>query len=165
MNFSFKDERLNKRANSIFQKLKRDPRMSFPQMFNESKELEGFYRFFNNSRIDLDEIRDAIISETKRTMDYGDEVIAIHDTTHVGPSAKASSIKEFQRSNGFFAHVSILLDGGSLKRIYGPGAVHVWSRIKKRVKPRSTGEQDRWLKNMNEVEAGFFWDQTYTCYR
>lgn len=154
MNFCFKDERLNKRANSIFSKLKRDPKLSFPQMFNRSEELEGFYRFFNNSRIELDEIKDAIISETKSKMNCV-EAIAVHDTTHVGPASKASTIDEFQMSNGFFAHVSILVDSQSLRRIHGTGAIHIWSRVKKRKKKNSTGEQYRWVNHVNEMEADF----------
>jgi len=153
--FSFKDERLNDRGAYCFSKLKRDPSLSFPQIFNRPKELQAFYRFINNNRTEMDDIKDAIFSNTKQALQGCREAIAIHDTTHIKPSAKAPKIEEFKEGNGFFAHVSLLVDGASLKRIHGPGGLHIWNRVKKNARTGEAKEFNRWLKQVDQLEADF----------
>lgn len=154
MEFSFKDERLNDRGTFCFSKLLSRPSMSFPQLFSEQKDLQAFYRFINNDRVEVDEIKDAIFSNTKSGLGEISEALAIHDTTHVGPYAKAPSIKEFKESNGFFAHVSLLVSAENFKKVHGPAGLHLWNRTKLKNK-KTPKELTRWLKQVNQVEADF----------
>lgn len=155
ISFSLGDERLNDRASYCFSKLRGRPGMSFPQLFKQPGDLQAFYRFINNDGVEMDDIKDAILSDTKARLNDRAEAIAIHDTTHVGPSSKSGNIEEFKLSKGFFAHVSLLVDSTSLKRIHGPAGLHVWNRTKKRIKKGATGEFNRWLKQVDQVEADF----------
>lgn len=153
INFSFDDERLNDRGEFCFSKLRKQPALSFPQQFNQPKELQAFYRFINNVRVGTDEITDSVVSNTKVSVGGMKTAIAVHDTSHVSPSAKAGKIEEFKFSKGFFAHVSLIVDSSSLKRIHGVGGLHIWNRSKKRAAKGKTGEFDRWLNQVNQVEA------------
>jgi hypothetical protein len=154
MEFSFSDERLDCRADFCFSKMLMSPSLSFPQLFNEQKDLQAFYRFINNDHVKTDDIKDAIFSNTKSRLGEVSEALAIHDTTHVSPLAKAPNIEEFKTSKGFFAHVSLIVDSNNLKKIYGPAGLHLWSRKKRKTK-EPTGEFVRWIKQVNQVEADF----------
>lgn len=153
MEFSFRDERLNDRARFCFSKFLKRPALSFPQQFNEQKELQAFYRFINNGHVDLNDIKDAIFSNTKSFMKERSEAIAIHDTTHISPTSKLEDIDDFKKGKGFFVHLSLLVDSTSLKRIHGPGALHIWNRVK--ASKRKEKEITRWLNQVDQTEADF----------
>lgn len=158
IDFKLGDERLNQRGQYCLTKLLQEPTLSFPNIFSQSKELQGFYRFINNSSFESDDLKEAIFSETKRNLVGCSEAIAIHDTTQVKLLSKALNIPEFEFNKGFFAHLSLIVDAGESRQIYGAGGLRLYSRMGKVLTKGSTGEQHRWLDQAKEVEQAF--DQT-----
>lgn len=150
--FQLSDERLSDRAQFCFEKMRLSPSLSFPQIFSGAGELQGFYRFMSNSKTEVRELTNSVIEHTRSKLGSCKRAIAIHDTTNVKPSAKAVAIPEFVNGKGFFAHTSLLIDRSQVKRVYGAGAVHLWSRSAKR---GYSGEQLRWLEAVQKVESDF----------
>lgn len=147
--FNFKDTRLNERGAFCLNKMSLAPNLSFPAIFDKTKKLEAFYRFINNERIDVSEIKESIINDTKSKLSGQKEALAIHDTTHVIPISK-KEIDEFQRSRGFFAHLSLLISADKTNEIYGAAGLHMWNRSEEQKIYES--EADRWLEQVNEVQ-------------
>jgi hypothetical protein len=126
-----------------------DPSLSFPAIFEKTKELEAFYRFINNERTDVEEMKQSIFNETLSKLTGIKEAIVIHDTTHVSPSSK-DKIVEFQKKRGFFAHLSLLVSNERTKQIYGAAGLHIWTRSEKQKIYAS--EADRWIEQAKKVE-------------
>lgn len=147
--FNFKDARLNERAAFCLNKMSLAPNLSFPAIFDKTKELEGFYRFINNENTYVGEIKESIINETKSKIIGLKEALAIHDTTHVIPISKRE-IDEFQKSRGFFAHLSLLVSTDKTKEIYGAAGLHMWNRSEE--KKVYDSEADRWFEQARTVQ-------------
>jgi hypothetical protein len=152
MEFLFHDERLNRRAQLCFSKLAESPAESFPQVFSRSDQLQGFYRFINNDRVDIKSLIDSVTNQSRLNMTGSLEAIAIHDTTHVNPSGK--NIEVFEKGGGFFAHLSLLVNSANLKQIYGAGGLHIWARPKHK-KVGAKSERDCWFDQVDVVENEF----------
>jgi len=147
--FTFKDTRLNQRGSFCISKISEDPGLSFPNIFEKPSELEGFYRFINNPKVDCESINQSIFNETLSKLTGKKEAIVVHDTTHVVPSSK-SEIEEFQKSRGFFAHLSLLINSEQTKQIYGAAGLHIWNRSEK--KKIYDNEVYRWIEQVKKVE-------------
>jgi hypothetical protein len=154
LEFQFGDERLNMRAEHCFSMLRQDPGVSFPQAFKSSGELQGFYRFIHNPKVEVEELKRSIVDQTRSHIGERKKVLALHDTTHVRPTPKAESIEEFKQSKGFFVHLSLLIDAANTKQIFGMGAAQLWSRRGKKQRGE-TGESQRWFDQVKSVEDDF----------
>lgn len=155
IDFNLGDERLNQRGQYCLSKILQEPTLSFPDIFNQSKELQGFYRFINNSSFTSSELKESIFEETKNNIASCSEAIVIHDTTQVKLPSKSLEIPEFKFSKGFFAHLSLIVDAGKSRHIYGAGGLRLYSRTGKRITKGSTGEQHRWIEQAKQVELDF----------
>jgi len=111
-------------------------------------------KFSDNPRTEVKELREAVIEQTRLKLAKCKMAIAIHDTTLVKPTAKSSSIDEFRYNKGFFAHASLLINPDDTKEIFGIGAVHLWSRLRK-LPIRTTGEHARWLDQVKRTQENF----------
>src|ERR1041384_164884 len=77
------DERLNRRLESIVATLATGPDKSFPQLFTSQAELEAFYRFVRNPRVDLSTLVAGHFEQTRERATSLKTAIAVHDTTEL----------------------------------------------------------------------------------
>ena len=75
------DARLTTRLTQIAQAISVDPSAGFPLLMGSDADLEGFYRFVNNQRIDAEQILAPHVSATLDRCASAREVLVVHDTT------------------------------------------------------------------------------------
>jgi hypothetical protein len=160
------DPRLRRRAQLIAARLAERPELSFPKIFEDARELEGFYRFLRNDHVEAHELLAPHVANTVgRIKETGGPVLCVHDTTTFTFDGRQNlGIIEGSR-RGFLAHCSMAfgLDGTSL----GALRVHTWQRDESKPSPtklRKQGmsqeslvnmasEMDRWGESIVAVEA------------
>lgn len=78
----FGDARLSKRAVKTAELLMRHPGGTLPQKLNAEADLDGFYNFANNSKVNHDNVLIGHIQHTRQRMENSPGVkLVIHDTT------------------------------------------------------------------------------------
>jgi len=159
------DPRLGRRARLIASRLAERPGLSFPKVFEDSRELEGFYRFLRNDHVDAQDLLAPHALNTVERIKAVGVALCVHDTTTFTFDGRQNlGIVEGSR-RGFLAHGSVAfgLDGMPL----GTLRVHTWQRDESRPTPtklRKQGkaqevvaempsEMDRWGESIAAVEA------------
>jgi hypothetical protein len=156
------DQRLNARLQKIAGTLEANPEVGFPHAMTEA-ELEAFYRFLSNDRVEPDRILAPHVQATLGRCEGQDTVLCVHDTTVFRFKTPREGLGEYA-GRTLFGHVSMAVgaDGVPL----GVLGVHPWARGKDTVTQRkhrgeltyhrSVGlpnEQDRWISMVDEVES------------
>ena len=156
------DQRLNSRLQKIAGTLEANPEVGFPHAMTEA-ELEAFYRFLSNDRVEPNSILAPHVQATLGRCEGQDTVLCVHDTTVFRFKTPREGLGEYA-GRTLFGHVSMAVgsDGVPL----GVLGVHPWARGKDTVSQRkqrgeltyhrSVGlpnEQDRWLSMVGEVES------------
>ena len=159
------DERRTKRLIKIATAVERDPGISFPKAMRSDAELEAFYRFINNGSFSaariLEPHRDATWQRAKEAQD----VLVIHDTTHVelpGNPRKGMGLTT-SGHYGFLAHVSLVVSRYGQTPLGIPRIETItrtgrkWSQRKRgrRIVDMNdpTRESLRWIRAIQDVEA------------
>ena len=128
---SFGDFRLTERFKMIVSAIQKEPQSSFPRIFSNKAQLEAFYRFMNNERVNSSEIIRASCDETKKKLRKSEPVIAIHDTT-LFDFKDSTAIEGLGRTTskhrkGFFGHFCL---ASTLDReILGILGLTTWTRL------------------------------------
>lgn len=169
IDFDFNDSRLESRANFILSRLNQRPGAHFPKAFACYSELEGFYRFVNNSKVTPESLLNSVIHDSLNRAVLDTELLVIHDTTEVCPHAKAKNISEFQpltlnKQRGFLAHLSLLVEpcvtNQANGKILGAVGLELLTRDPKRIKKRikkvtEPRESERWTKQALKTDELF----------
>ena len=155
------DQRLNTRLQTIAATLEANPDVGFPHAMTEA-ELEAFYRFLNNDRVEPDAILAPHIGATVGRCEGLGTVLCVHDTTVFKFNTPREGLGEYA-GRTLFGHVAMAVgqDGVAL----GVLGLHPWARVKDTVTQRQkrgefskgtavklSSEQDRWLLLMDQVE-------------
>lgn len=158
------DQRLNTRLQKIAGTLETNPEVGFPHAMTEA-ELEAFYRFLSNDRVEPDRILAPHVQATVGRCEGQDTVLCVHDTTVFRFKTPREGLGEYA-GRTLFGHVSMAVgrDGVPL----GVLGLLPWARGKDTVSQRrqrgelthhrSVGlpnEQDRWLTMVGRVESIF----------
>jgi len=163
---ALEDPRLCQRTQLIVPRLAERPELSFPKMFEDSRELEGFYRFLRNDKVDPQTVLAPHVANTLgRIQETGGPVLCLHDTTTFAFDGRQNLGIVEGEVRGFLAHFSMAfgLDGMPL----GALRVHTWQRDASKPSPtklRKQGvsqeavtvmpsEMDRWGESITAVEA------------
>jgi len=162
--YQFGDFRLNERANFIGMRLWRCSKASFAKIFDRYSELEAFYRFVNNPRVDLKSLTAPLYAESQEQLRVEGEkaVLVLHDTTVI----KLESVDEvegFGEAAEFRAHFSLAVRSFEDKRILGLMGLKLWTREnrqKKRAGKQSSAkvqldpkrESVRWIEQVKASE-------------
>ena len=110
------DFRLSKRLQSIMASVSPDAGESFPKIFPQRCELDGFYRFVNNRRVDYETILEPHIRATKQRIEQCEFALIIHDTTDFAFANKDTRERlglVTANQQGFFGHFSIAINGSN----------------------------------------------------
>ncbi len=151
--FNF-EQRIDDRLNFCIEKMAKFPSKSFPQIFSNSAELEGFYRAINNDRVCVNDLNSALCEDTLSRIPASlAELIVIHDTTKVSPKSGCDEFGPLTSADnrGFFSHVSLITDLSKVPIVYGSADIFFWIRPDK-TEEKIGKESQRWFKQVESVE-------------
>lgn len=154
------DERLNRRLESIVSAIATSPDKSFPQLFASEAELEAFYRFVRNPRVDLSALVAGHFEQTRERATAVEHAIAVHDTTELSfgdaRTRRREGLGRLKRSNqGMVMHATLAVDPARSAPL-GVLDAHVWTRpdeyrdeltagLTEKQKRELISEGDKWL--------------------
>ena len=90
------DVRLERRLGVIAETLIEKPAVGFPQVFESDAELEAFYRFLNNDRVDEGAVLAGHVQATLERATVEKTCLVVHDTTEFifGGTKRKGSFRE-----------------------------------------------------------------------
>lgn len=118
------DPRRSQRLQLIGERLWERPDASFVEVFDDSAEREGFYRFVRNDHIELDDLLSAHREQVKARAELYDEVLVIHDTTEFRfpliDGCLRDNLHSFSKTKqGYRAHMSLVASADGLRAPLG----------------------------------------------
>jgi hypothetical protein len=113
-----------KRIKRVVEAMQSAPDKSYPELFGDDSELEGFYRLLRNPNLTFEKILDAHCGATAQRCQSLGEVLAIHDTTEFSFPLRDESKREFlcrfsKSRQGFLAHTTIGASADGLRAPLG----------------------------------------------
>jgi hypothetical protein len=152
------DARLSARAGLIGTKMCFSPGASFPTIFVENKDLEGFYRFVNNPKVDFITTLQPHIEQTTSLVKQSQlPVLLIHDSSQF----KCESEKRIEGlgpirkgDQGFLGHFCLATQFGPGAKVLGVLGAKLWTRKKRRGKRKSA----RLIQRSKNRESLRWWD-------
>jgi hypothetical protein len=147
------DKRRTKRAQAIVEAISEKPSESFPNIFANDVELEGFYRFVGNPNIGFKDLCSSHIEHTAQRCEKIGKVLAIHDTTEFAFPVWDDYIREnlsrFSRARqGYYAHMTIAASADGLRASLGALGVRPYVHSAN----ADIATQEFWNKNFGEME-------------
>ena len=162
------DPRRSKRLMGIIDALARTPDRSFPEIFRQGCELEGFYRFIENPYFTFGELLCGHIRATAERCRLAEEVLVIHDTTEFSFPLRDEHRREhlcrFSKGRqGFFGHLSLAAsaDGERVPLgivaarpfVHAEGSTAAGLRFWEEQFGNLACESDRWWEGVESAEA------------
>lgn len=158
---SFGDKRLNRRLETIAAAMEQEPDASFPSALTPA-ELEAFYRFMSNDRVDADGILAPHVRATVERCSHAKTIVSVEDTTTFQFQSPRDGLGAYG-DRTFFGHIGLALDtSGAPLGVLG---MTTWARKKETPSARRRrgelsdieagqlpNEQDRWLSLAERIE-------------
>ncbi len=114
------EPRLKKRAMKMIEEIQEEPSNSYPDIFDDSAELEGAYRFFRNGEVTFEKLVGPHIEQTRaRCLEYK-EVVVIEDTTEFvfGGEIRREGLHRVNTNDqGFLGHLALAVGIGDGNRV------------------------------------------------
>lgn len=162
----FEDGRLLGRLVSCISALSAKPTEGFPQIFKTPAELEGWYRFLRNPRVEPDEILQPHVEATCARAEAEPLVLVIHDTTifsfPLEDERREGLYKINNVSQGFLGHFALAATMEDCSRPLGILGLDTFIRRDRGTGSKATGkvkknkgERERWSKSVNRVSDYF----------
>ena len=118
------DARREARLLMLAEALAKDPGLSFPEALPQRAALEACYRLVNNENVDSQALlRPHVLATAARLHEHA-RVLAVHDSTHFQPSAKA--IREGFGARGFWAHATLAVAADGRREPLGLLGLEAW---------------------------------------
>ncbi len=162
------DPRLERRSQQLLERWRQNPGLGFPEVFEDSADLEAAYRFFSNPNLSFELLLRAHSDKTlERCKQTTRPMLVVHDTSTFVFSARRDGLGFINKNNhGFLGHFAVAVTEavGEAPSPLGVVAGSTWVREKSRAskpvpqnKLRSSEdcESHRWLNTVNEVEERF----------
>jgi hypothetical protein len=166
---TFVDARLRKRSLRIAEAMVKAPALPFPESMGSASELEGFYRFVENPRVDPEESLAAHARATCERMRGRALVVVAHDTTEYRFSNESprEGLGPLSRSGtqGFLDHTALAVEPSGRRDVYGVLSSLRYARPRpegETAQPRRTHreryhdtdkESQRWWESVEAVET------------
>lgn len=113
------DAKRTQRLKKIAAVMMEHPEESYPTLFEDEADLEGAYRFFNNTKIDFGQVISGHQAATLERASHYDEVLVLHDTTTFSWQRNDTmrwGLSELNKqSQGFYFHPSLVMTSDGLK--------------------------------------------------
>jgi len=146
--------------------LARRPDVSFPKVAGSDVELESYYRFLGNSKIDAADVLEPHRRKTAERAGQLEEVVVVHDTTEFHLSHADPDEVGYLASGkpGFFGHVSLVVSADGQRRPLGISSLETIFRTQRsqhgrRKAPgsittkRADRESKRWERGIETSET------------
>jgi hypothetical protein len=159
------DPRLERRAQRILESWQKNPGIGFPQIFEDSSQLEGAYRFFSNPYLCFSHILAPHREKTIERVDrFKQLVLAIQDTSTFVFEGERKGVGFINKNNrGFLGHIALAVSFAHEEPAipFGVVAGKTWVRTKSRkdkdvaqhqLRESDDCESHRWLETTLEVE-------------
>lgn len=144
------DGRRNVRLVQLAESMAKKPDSSFPKALRDSAELEAAYRFFNNVKVQPEEILRPHIRQTVQRIAQEAVTLVAHDSTIVSfASDDRDGLVERGGNQQFLAHCSLALKADGSRQPLGVVAMTHHLPIKK----ADANLQDRWSQHVLAVHA------------
>ena len=157
------DKRLNDRLKVVLNQLAGKPTASIPAACGGYAEMMGAYRFFNNKKVDFENVLQPHIEATTRRIAEHPVVILAQDTTEIDLSRPAQQVVgagplSSDTRRGLFLHplIGFTPDGTPLGVVYA----EAWARNDGPRTPKSQRKQKLRQTPLEEKET-FRWLETY----
>jgi len=157
------DARRTRRLVEVATAVARNPGLSFPKAVGSDAALEGTYRFLGNPEVTTEGILEPHFRATAERAASLDEVTVVHDTTAFtfgGNTREGLGLLNSKKTQGFFAHVSLMLKAGEDRLPLGLAAMKTWIRPQKKVRARPdertkdpARESKRWFEQVDVAES------------
>jgi IS4 transposase len=157
----FGDKRLNRRLETIAAAMAKEPDASFPTALT-SGELEAFYRFTSNDRVDANGILAPHVRATVERCACSKTILSVEDTSTFQFQTPRDGLGAYG-GRTFFSHVALALDTSGVP--LGVLGMMPWARTKETPSARRRrgeltdieagrvpNEQDRWLALVERVD-------------
>jgi hypothetical protein len=153
------DKRLLKRLGRIAQALEFAPEESFPKRLEAAAELEGFYRFVNNERVEWAALLAAHVEATRERLSGARRVLLVQDSSDFvfsGDCARAGLGHLPRDKQGFKGHFCLALVPADVEDVWAPMGVLQFqplirpkrerpeSDVQRHARPRGEKESARW---------------------
>jgi hypothetical protein len=159
------DPRLVRRAVGLAEALAQAPKLSLPQVWKTSAELEAAYRFLRNPRTDFEAMMEPVQLAAREQALAARRVLVLHDTTDIScPAAEPEEVGFLQTGKaGFYVHHALCVSAEDPRRPLGILWSQLWGRPQRsRGRSRSHAgsefaklderESDRWLEGVTEAQ-------------
>ena len=118
------DPRRTQRLQCIGEQIAQDPQASFVEIFDDSADREGFYRFVRNEHVDFQALLSAHVERTVQRAHGHGQVLVLHDTTEfrfpLHDAPRRDHLHRFSKTDqGFRAHVSLVSSADGLRAPLG----------------------------------------------
>lgn len=147
---AFSDGRLNRRLALLTEAIGANPGASFPDIFNESAELEAAYRFFGNPKVSPDRILSGHHAALHKRM-LGEPSLVLHDTTKFvfKEDGQRRGLGRIMKSGqAFFGHFALVVADDGTRSPLGVAGIEYWVRDDE---PAAGRERSRWWTLANNV--------------
>ena len=166
-----RDKRLERRLNSLLDSLSKSSTASIPAACNDRAEMVAAYRFFDNEKVEFENVLEPHIDATCKRVAQQSVVLLVQDTTELDLTRPASQMQgtgplHQGKRCGALLHplIAFTTDGTPLGTVYA----EAWAREartdqpklsanKRRVachqKPLSEKETYRWLQTAEQCQA------------
>jgi hypothetical protein len=157
------DARLVKRLIGIAEKLGEQPTASIPQACGTWDHIKGAYRFFDNHRVDEDQILAAHQQASQERARSHTVVLAVQDTTQLDfthhPGTSELGMMQDPKHQGLFYHPTLLLTPEKVP--LGLAQHQVWTRPAeqfgkshdRKQRPIQDKESHKWLRSLEATAS------------
>jgi hypothetical protein len=157
------DARLVKRLIGIAEKLGEQPTASIPQACGTWDHIKGAYRFFDNHRVDEDQILAAHQQASQERARSHTVVLAVQDTTQLDfthhPATSELGMMQDPKHQGLFYHPTLLLTPEKVP--LGLAQHQVWTRPAeqfgkshdRKQRPIQDKESHKWLRSLEATAS------------
>lgn len=161
---NFKDQRLTKRCLSLLKALGESPTASIPEACQSSAATKAAYRFFDNDRIDSEEIRKGFFNATIERIKDHQIVFGLSDATNIVYTShkhlKGKGVLRNFKARGFSEHSIFVTTpeeqplGLLYQKIWGRDPKDYGKRSLRKNLPIEKKESYRWIESLTAFSSG-----------
>jgi len=146
------DRRLTARVQTVMEALSEAPDDSYPDIFGDDSELEGFYRLIRNPALSVGQVLSPHREQTAERSRQVGQVLAIHDTSEMSWPLRDGKLRKnlcklSSRRQGFHVHATMVVSADGLRAPLGAVGLRPYAH-------------DNGLSD----DAYAFWDREYGLY-
>jgi len=162
------DPRRTARVQKVVEALSRAPDKSYPAIFSDASQLEGFYRVIRNPALSVDQVLAPHREQTAERSRLVGQVLAIHDSSEMSWPLRDGRLREnlCKLSNtrqGFFVHTTMVVSADGLRAPLGVVGLRPYAheegldedayRFWDLEYGQYDCESDRWLEGVKAADA------------